>query len=151
MPAALARTLVRRLRRAAISLAIPRERWTALCVRLVDDAEMAELRQKHVGKSGPTDVLAFPSPGMDLDEPEEALGDIVIDVDQARRQAAGPGWPMLADEIGTLAIHGLAHLLGHDHADRKGARTMLRAERRAARSARLPPVRRPYGGAPAAR
>ena len=57
------------------------------------------------------------------------------------------GAPSLLDEATQLVVHGLAHLAGHDHARRHEARRMLRAERRAARSASVAPPLRPYGGA----
>jgi probable rRNA maturation factor len=137
VPRAIVRALSRRLARAAQRLsADPR----ALSVRIVDDAEMAKLHREHMGLAGPTDVLSFPVPD-DLD----LLGDVVIDWDAALRQAAGRS---VLDELTDLGVHGLAHLLGHDHeTGRAGARAMLRVEQRACRAAGLPPPRRPYGGA----
>ncbi|MEX1072390.1 MAG: rRNA maturation RNase YbeY, partial [Chloroflexota bacterium] len=77
---------------------------------------------------GPTDVLAFPLHEWTIDDghshlaDDEAfappgallLGDVVIDVDQAVRQAAEGGWSP-SQEIALLAVHGVLHLLGHDH------------------------------------
>ena len=100
-------------------------------VRLLGAAEMATLNEQHMGVSGPTDVLSFPAP-----EETEAVGDIALNVDDAATQNA------LVD----LAIHGLAHLLGHDHGTRADARAMYRAEERACRTAGLPRPARPYGG-----
>jgi probable rRNA maturation factor len=51
------------------------------------------------------------------------LGDAVIDVDQAVRQAASGGWSVI-EEIVLLAIHGTLHLLGHDHAELDGEAVM---------------------------
>lgn len=94
------------------------------------DAEMTHLNFDHMGERGPTDVLAFPLHDWSLDggSPHLAdddgisppgvllLGDVVIDVDQAVRQAAEGNWST-AEEIVLLAIHGTLHVLGHDHAE----------------------------------
>ena len=96
----------------------------------VADAEMTRLNFDHMRERGPTDVLSFPlhdwvveggrSTLSDDDgiSPPGALllGDVVIDVDQAVRQAASGGWSVI-EEIVLLAIHGTLHLLGHDHAE----------------------------------
>lgn len=145
IPRAIVRGLSRRLARAALRLsADPR----ALSVRIVDDAEMTKLHREHMGLPGPTDVLSFPLPprptGAGADD-LDLLGDVVIDWDAALRQAAGRS---VLDELTDLGVHGLAHLLGHDHeTGRADARAMLRVEQRACRAAGLPPPRRPYGGA----
>jgi probable rRNA maturation factor len=105
------------------------------------DAEMTRLNFDHMGERGPTDVLAFPlhewrieagrSHLADEDSvvPPGAmlLGDVVVDVDQAERQARDGGWGV-AEEIVLLAIHGTLHLLGHDHADADEEGLMRRLE-----------------------
>ncbi len=100
-------------------------------VTLTGDGEMQRLNFDHMGERGPTDVLSFPlhewsvdgrrsrmvdedgagPPGMQV-----LLGDVVIDVDQAVRQAAEGNWSV-PEELVLLAIHGTLHLLGHDHAE----------------------------------
>jgi probable rRNA maturation factor len=76
-------------------------------VKVVGDAEMAQLNRQYSGKDSPTDVLSFPR--------EDHLGgDIVISGDAARRQAAAAGWSE-EDEYALLLTHGLLHLLGRDH------------------------------------
>jgi len=88
---------------------------------ITDDAAVAALNEQYRGVAGPTDVLAFaaqePTPGF-VSAPEAAayLGDIVIALPVARRQAAELGRP-LAAELRLLAVHGVLHLLGYDHAD----------------------------------
>jgi len=96
----------------------------------VADPEMARLNFDHMGEREPTDVLSFPLHDWQLDEGRShlaeddgvsppgplLLGDVVIDVDQAVRQAAPGGWSV-TEEVILLAIHGTLHLLGHDHAD----------------------------------
>ena len=97
---------------------------------LCADAEMERLNFDHMGERGPTDVLSFPLHEWSVDEgrshladddgvsPPGALmlGDVVIDVDQAVRQAAEGAWSV-PEELVLLAIHGTLHLLGHDHAE----------------------------------
>ena len=103
----------------------------------VADPEMTRLNFDHMRERGPTDVLSFPlhewlvegshSTLSDDDgiSPPGALllGDVVIDVDQAVRQAAAGGWSVI-EEIVLLAIHGTLHLLGHDHAELDEEATM---------------------------
>jgi probable rRNA maturation factor len=127
--------------RAARRLGMPTEHLRALCVRIVGDAAMIELHRRHLGSAHPTDVLSFES------EDPEHPGDIAIDWDQVQRQAAVKSAAGLCAEAEQLVVHGIAHLVGHDHARRADARRMLRAERAAARSASVATPARPYGGA----
>ncbi len=92
-----------------------------LCVKLVDEPTMTELNTRWMDASGPTDVLAFPMdelrPGLVDEEPEEGvLGDLVLCVAVAQRQAEEAGHPA-ADEVDLLTVHGILHLLGYDHAE----------------------------------
>jgi probable rRNA maturation factor len=85
-----------------------------LTVILTDDLEIRALKQQHWGEDAPTDVLSFPTyePG-DLFMPPH-LGDIVISLDTAQRQALAQGHGLL-QEVKVLAAHALWHLLGYDH------------------------------------
>jgi probable rRNA maturation factor len=102
----------------------------SLGLQLCDDASIATLNQTWRHRSGPTDVLAFAaqeeSPPLPQGEGEAwlELGDIVISVETAQRQAhdAGHG---LAEELLFLASHGLLHLLGWDHPDEDSLAAML--------------------------
>jgi probable rRNA maturation factor len=90
-----------------------------LCIKLVDEATMAELNERWMDMTGPTDVLAFPMdelrPGLVNDDPEEGLlGDLVLCVAVAERQATEAGHPTV-DEVDLLTTHGILHLLGYDH------------------------------------
>jgi probable rRNA maturation factor len=92
-----------------------------LCVKLVDEATIAELNARWMEKEGPTDVLAFPMdelrPGLVNEDPEEGvLGDLVLCVSVAERQATEAGHPV-QDEVELLTVHGILHLLGYDHAE----------------------------------
>jgi probable rRNA maturation factor len=93
-----------------------------LSLSLVSDREMRRLNHEWRGRNETTDVLSFPQHGA-------SLGDVVISLDAARRQARAGGWP-LAAELRRLLAHGLLHCLGHDHGTKAEARRMAAAERR---------------------
>jgi probable rRNA maturation factor len=83
-----------------------------LSVSFVTEDEMADLHARYAGEEGPTDVLSFP-----LDDEDEdgvrILGDVVIaPAVAARNNAEDP-----AGELRLLIVHGILHLLGHDHAE----------------------------------
>jgi probable rRNA maturation factor len=92
-----------------------------MTVALVSDVRVRTLNQQYRGIDKATDVLSFPA-----GEPDY-LGDVVIAVGVARRQAREAGHA-LRSELRVLALHGLLHLLGYDH-ERDGGR-MARLERR---------------------
>ncbi len=79
-----------------------------LSVLLCNDTFIADLNRQYRQKDGPTDVLSFA-----MDD-EQVLGDVVISLDTARRQADTLGHS-LDDELRVLLVHGCLHLLGHDH------------------------------------
>ena len=87
-----------------------------LSVALVDDATIHALNRTYRHKDKATDVLAFPLQEIAL--PARAapglLGDVILSIETARRQAARHRRPLLA-ELTMLLAHGLLHLLGHDH------------------------------------
>ena len=100
-----------------------------LSIALVDDAAMRELNRTYRGKDKPTDVLAFAMHEGDEGVADTAflsgiLGDVVISIDTARRQAAQQKRPLL-DEVTMLLAHGLLHLLGYDHDTRAKEKVML--------------------------
>ena len=97
-------------------------------IAVVPDARVQALNRQFRKKDKQTDVLSFPAgePG--------ALGDVVIAVGVARRQAAAAGHP-LGTELRVLALHGLLHLLGYDHEQDDGR--MERLERRLRRAGGL--------------
>ncbi len=84
---------------------------------LCDDAAIRALNAAHRGVDTPTDVLSFAQ-----DDPH-LLGDIVISLETAARQAQAAGWPP-EDEVALLATHGLLHLLGHEDERAAGAAGM---------------------------
>ncbi len=93
---------------------------------LVDEDVMAELNAEYMGQDGPTDVLAFPidEPGQVSDEEPAILGDVVLCPAVAARQADERG-RAVGDELRLLAVHGLLHLLGMDHAEPDEERAMF--------------------------
>lgn len=139
------RVLARRVRRAARAMGCDRAMIDGIELRIVDDAAMTVLKEQHLGQAEATDVLAFPAGDALPGEEGPALGEIVLNRDAVARQARAPGPAGWLDEATSLAIHGVAHLLGHDHGGRTEARRMLARERRGSRAVGLPCVR-PYGG-----
>lgn len=100
-----------------------------LSIALVGDREMRPLNRKYRNKKKTTDVLSF----FVEDQPmfgAKILGDVVISVEQARRQAKARG-KTLKSEMATLLIHGVLHLLGYDHEKSpRQAKIMFACERK---------------------
>ena len=98
-----------------------------LSLLLVDESTIAGLNAEHMGKQGPTDVLAFPidEPGESLPDVPAVLGDVVLCPAVAQQQAAEHDRPPAA-ELALLTVHGILHLLGMDHADPEEERVMFR-------------------------
>jgi len=86
-------------------------------VALVDDDTMAELHERYLGKTGPTDVLSFPH------------GEIVVSADTARREARKRGISPL-HELVLYVVHGALHLAGYDDRKKKDENRMRAAERK---------------------
>ncbi len=93
-----------------------------LVVVIAGDRLLRRLNREFRGKDKPTDVLSFPGDGG-----EGGLGDVVISVETARRNARALG-RTLPRELDVLVLHGLLHVLGYDHETDDG--TMERLERR---------------------
>ena len=109
----------------------------AISLTLVGDAAIQKLNRLHRRQDKPTDVLSFPLDPGEIEGPERLLGDIVISVDTARRQASDYDAP-LQREIYRLAIHGLLHVLGHDHIETEERAVMEAEERRLAAAIGMP-------------
>src|SRR5260221_11660257 len=119
-----------------------------LSVLFVDEAAIASLNDLSLGKSGPTDVLAFPldddpdepgrwpdtggpAPGREPPEPSDLptlLGDVVICPSVAARNAPEHAGTY-EDEVALLLVHGILHLLGMDHVEDADAEKMESRER----------------------
>jgi probable rRNA maturation factor len=99
-------------------------------LRLTDDAEIQSLNREYRSQDQPTDVLAFAALEVEIPKNQEFfveplyLGDIIISVETANRQAKEQGH-LLKTELSWLASHGLLHLLGWDHPDPESLQTML--------------------------
>ena len=119
---------------------IDNERWCefttkALCVIkeskgkdvtvvFVSDRKMRELNRTFRGKDKTTDVLSFPVEQEEFETFDNTLGDVVISVGQAARQAKENGFD-LETEISQLILHGLLHLCGYDHETDNGEMNRL--------------------------
>ncbi|HEU5393788.1 MAG TPA: rRNA maturation RNase YbeY [Candidatus Methylomirabilis sp.] len=102
---------------------------------LVTDRRIRALNRRYRGEDAPTDVLAFPqAEGGGPPGQPGLLGDVVISVETAARQAARAGHS-LEREAALLLIHGILHLLGHDHATAVARRRMWALQRRLLRGA----------------
>ncbi len=98
-----------------------------LTIVLTDDACLHELNRAYLGIDETTDVLSFPSNEEDPQTGVRYLGDILISIPQAERQAREAGHP-LESEIQLLVVHGVLHLLGYDHAEPGEKSKMWRAQ-----------------------
>lgn len=85
-----------------------------LTLAFVSDRKMRELNNRFRGKNLTTDVLSFPFEAEEFETDEDYLGDIVISVEQAEKQAAENNLVFEA-EIKQLILHGILHLCGYDH------------------------------------
>jgi len=126
------------------AVAIDLDRWSTLAERafrsqgvvagecnllFVDDDTILDLNREHMGKDRPTDVLSFPLDGADASHPDDLIGDIVVCPAVAAANAAdhagqGHHHGTVDDELALLIVHGVLHLLGHDHQDDAEATTM---------------------------
>lgn len=79
-------------------------------VTLLDDDEITRMNREFLGHDDPTDVISFAL----YEDGETPVGDVYVGFDQARRQAAATGIP-LPEELARLTVHGVLHVLGHDH------------------------------------
>jgi len=86
-----------------------------LTIVLTDDAQLRELNRDYLGIDAPTDVLSFPASESDPETGARYFGDILISMPYAARSAEKAGHPF-ESEVQLLVVHGVLHLLGHDHA-----------------------------------
>lgn len=116
-------------------IAIDLDRWQTLAVAafidrgvvagecnllFVDESTIHELNLEHRDRDKPTDVLSFPLDGADASEPDDLIGDIVICAAVAAANAGEHEGQdhhrgTVDDELALLVVHGVLHLLGHDH------------------------------------
>ncbi|HVN14949.1 MAG TPA: rRNA maturation RNase YbeY [Anaerolineales bacterium] len=98
-----------------------------ITIVLTDDVQLQELNREYLGIDAPTDVLSFPASESDPDTGARYLGDILISVSRATEQAQAAGHP-LESEVQLLVVHGVLHLLGHDHAEAEEKKLMWAAQ-----------------------
>jgi len=114
-----------------------------LLIRIVDEAESAALNRDYRHREGPTNVLSFPF----LAPPpvqSPLIGDLVICAPLVAREAAEQGKTLQA-HWAHLVVHGVLHLLGHDHLNEPDAEAMEALERRILASLNYPD---PYAPSP---
>lgn len=102
-----------------------------LSVTFVTDEKIQEINKEYRHKDQPTDVISFALEEMVEDEVEiigadlpRMLGDIIISVETAKRQAAEYGHSIMR-ELGFLAVHGFLHLIGYDHMNESDEKKMF--------------------------
>ena len=103
-----------------------------LTLTFIDRDEIAALNAEHMGQHGPTDVLSFPLDSIDdstaaMPGPE-LLGDVVV-CPAVASESAPTHAGALDDELALLVVHGILHVLGHDHAEPQETRVMRERER----------------------
>jgi probable rRNA maturation factor len=87
-----------------------------LTIVLTDDKQLQTLNRDYLETDSPTDVLSFPSGETDPETGSPYLGDILLSVPRATNQAEAGGHSLQA-EAQLLVVHGVLHLMGHDHAE----------------------------------
>jgi probable rRNA maturation factor len=108
-----------------------------LSVALVDDDTMRSLNREYRSIDRTTDVLAFAMQEGEGPRDQALLGDVVISVPTAKRQAKERGCSV-SDEVTMLLAHGLLHLLGHDHVTKAEERRMKALTQELEAAARYP-------------
>jgi probable rRNA maturation factor len=98
-----------------------------LTLVLTGDEQIRALNRDFLGRDAPTDVLAFPSEETDPQTGRRYLGDVILSLQRAREQAAARGHTLEA-EASLLVVHGVLHLLGHDHAEAQEKARMWAAQ-----------------------
>lgn len=115
--------------RAALTGAGARLRGAELSLVLTDDVTVAALNERWRHRPGPTNVLAFPGGGRPDAAAPLLLGDVILAFETVAREAQEQD-KTLADHLRHLVVHGVLHLLGHDHDEAKSARRMEALEKR---------------------
>jgi probable rRNA maturation factor len=120
--------LLERAANAALSHVAPQgSSAPELSIILTSDARLHELNLNYLGIDAPTDVLSFPASETDPETGARYIGDILISIPRAQAQAEAAGHPLEA-ELQLLVVHGVLHLLGHDHAEMEEKARMWKAQ-----------------------
>jgi probable rRNA maturation factor len=115
------------LERAALAVLAHQSTDGDLSIVLTDDRQLHELNREYLDIDAPTDVLSFPASETDPETARRYLGDILISVPRAAKQAQTAGHTLEA-EVQLLIIHGTLHLLGYDHAGDEEKAQMWKAQ-----------------------
>jgi probable rRNA maturation factor len=99
----------------------------SLTLVLTDDDQLHNLNRDYLGIDSPTDVLSFPADETDPETDSPYLGDILVSMPRAASQAESAGHNIEA-EAQLLVIHGVLHLLGHDHMEAEEKERMWQAQ-----------------------
>ena len=99
----------------------------SLTIVITSDEQLQQLNRQYLGIDAPTDVLSFPAGDVDPDSGGLYLGDVLISLPRALAQADAGGHA-LTDELQLLTVHGVLHLLGHDHAEPDETQAMQTAQ-----------------------
>ena len=126
-------------------LEIETERWQALAIEVltgehvergscfvgfIEPEPMQQLNLQHMGKDYATDVLSFPiDAAPEQTEVPNLIGDVMVCPQVAVSQATGHGWA-IDNEFGLLVVHGVLHLLGHDHEEPQERELMRSLEKK---------------------
>lgn len=116
------RKKLKELIRLAVESELELSEGKEISLTFMDNQEIKDLNAKYREKNEPTDVLAFP-----LDE--KILGEVIVSVEQAQKQAEDYGHSFLR-ELAFLVVHGALHLLGYDHKDEADRADMKAKENR---------------------
>jgi probable rRNA maturation factor len=95
-----------------------------LTIVLTDDTRLQELNRDYLGIDAPTDVLSFPASETDPETGARYIGDILISIPRAQAQADHA----VESEVQLLVVHGVLHLLGHDHGEPQEKARMWQAQ-----------------------
>ncbi|MDD5275775.1 MAG: rRNA maturation RNase YbeY [Methylovulum sp.] len=103
-------------------------RDTEIVIRIVDEQESAQLNEQYRHKQGPTNILSFPFEMPSIEGLElNLLGDLVVCAPVLEKEALEQN-KTLADHWAHIIVHGILHLLGHDHIDETEAEIMENKE-----------------------
>lgn len=117
------------LRRTLYQLLTDHQAQGVLAVALVDDVTIQRLHAEFLGQDSPTDVMSFPLQSPPGFEHDPVLGQIVVSVETAKREARKRGLAV-EREVALYALHGALHLVGFDDLEPAKKRVMRRAEQR---------------------
>lgn len=110
-----------------------------LTLVLTGDTQVQVLDRDFLGKDAPTDVLSFPARETDPETGRRYLGDIIISVPRAEAQSIAAGHSLEA-ELSLLVVHGVLHLLGHDHSGAEEKARMWAAQSEVLTRLGIPPT-----------